>query len=257
MGDLMKYQLYLTLMISLFIIMSCSTEESSTEPEDQFVLVLDFEVGLDIAEPSGLTYDPTTQTLWTVNDPPTNQIYNIGLDGELLQTLSFVGNDLEGIAFDTSTNTLWIAEEELSEIVNVSLQGEELQRVELNISQYYGGTGLEGLCLGNSGEFFLLKERSPGMFIEVSADFATLTETELTFADDYSGICYDSTRDGFWIVSDESEMLYLWDLTNGVREQYSLGFSKAEGIVYIAETNSFYIVSDSEEKLYKFHIEEN
>ena len=244
------------LSISLFITISCSLEENITESEDQYILVLDSEIELDITEPSGLTYDPNTQTLWTVNDPPGNRIHNINLDGELLQTLDFVGNDLEGITFDLSTNTLWIAEEGTSEIINISLQGEELQRIELSISQYTPGSGLEGICLGSSGEFYLLKEKDPGLFIEVSQDFVTLTETELSFADDYSGICYDCTRDGFWIVSDESEMLYLWNLTNGVREQYSLGFSKAEGIVYIAETNSFYIVSDSEEKLYKFHIEE-
>ena len=111
--------------------------------------------------------------------------------------------------------------------------------------------------MGNSGDFYLLKEKNPGFFIEVSPEFTILSETEITFADDFSGICYDSTRDGFWIVSDESEMLYLWDLTNGVREQFSLNFPKAEGVVFIAETNIFYIVSDSEQKLYKFHLEEN
>ena len=252
----MKSIKYLLIMFSLVTIVSCSIEESITEPEDQFILVLDSEIELSFAEPSGLTYDPDTQTLWTVNDPPNNKIYNISLDGELLETLTFMGNDLEGIAFDINTNTLWIAEEGTSEIINVSLLGEELKREHLSLSQYNSDSGLEGLCLGNSGKFYLLKEKEPGLFIEVSQDFSTLTETELSFADDYSGICYDSTRDGFWIVSDESEKLYLWDLTNGVREEYPLNFPKAEGIVFIAETNSFYIVSDSEQKLYKFHIEE-
>ena len=247
---------YLTFVILLFIFISCSLDENITESGDSYILVLDSEIELDLAEPSGLTYDLNTQTIWTVNDPPNNKIYNLSLEGELLQTLDFIGDDLEGIAFDLSTNTLWIAEEGTSEIINISLQGEELQRIELSVSQYSTGSGLEGLCLGSLGEFYILKEKDPGLFIEVSADFTTLLETELSFADDYSGICYDSTRDGFWIVSDKSEMLYLWDLTNGVREQYSLGFSKAEGIVFIAETNTFYIVSDSEEKLYKFHLEE-
>jgi len=247
---------YITFVILLFVFISCSLDENITESGDSYILVLDSEIELDIVEPSGLTYDPNTQTLWTVNDPPNNQIYNIGLDGELLQTLDFVGDDLEGIAFDVSTNTLWIAEEGTSEIINISLQGEELQRIELSISQYTPGSGLEGLCLGSTGEFYLLKEKDPGLFIEISQDFSTLLETELSFADDYSGICYDSTRDGFWIVSDESEMLYLWDLTNGVREQYPLNFPKAEGVVFIAETNIFYIVSDSEQKLYTFHLEE-
>jgi len=251
----MNFKMLIIVFIS-FLLLSCDISDSTTETQDEISLVLDYEIGLSIEEPSGLTYDPNTQTLWTVNDPDNNKIYNISLEGELLETLSFTGDDLEGVAFDISTNTLWVADELTSEIINVSLQGEELQRVSLPVSQYSSGSGLEGLCMGNSGDYYLLKEKNPGFFIEVNADFAIITETELSFADDYSGICYDSTREGFWIVSDESEMLYLWDLTNGVREQYPLGFSKAEGIVYIADTNSFYIVSDSEEKLYKFHIEE-
>lgn len=253
----MNIKLHLTFILLLHILISCRVDEGITESVKPYILVLDSEIELGFAEPSGLTYDPNTQTLWTVNDPPTNQIYSIGLDGELLQTLDFVGDDLEGIAYDISTNTLWIAEERTSEIVNISLQGEELQRILLSISQYNPESGLEGLCLGISGEFYLLKEKNPGLLIEVSQDFATLQETELSFANDYSGICYDATRDGFWIVSDESEKLYLWDLTNGVREQYSLNIPKAEGVVFIAETNTFYIVSDSEHKLYKFHLEEN
>lgn len=254
----MKDILYLALMMLLLINISCSLgEDSITEPEEQYSLVLESEMALNIAEPSGLTYDSNTNSLWTVNDPPNNKIYNIDLNGELLQILSYVGDDLEGIAYDISSNTLWVAEEGTSEIVNISLQGEELQRVELSISDYYGGTGLEGLCIGDSGEFYLLKERNPGIFIELSQDFLTLTETELSFADDYSGICYDSVREGFWIVSDESEMLYLWDSVNGVREQFTLNFPKAEGIVFLSESQTFYIVSDSEEKLYKYTLQSN
>ena len=254
----MKNVFYFTLLTLLLINVSCSEKKSSiTEPEDQYSLVLESVIELDIEEPSGLTYDPNTGTLWTVNDPDNNKVYNISLTGELLQTLSYVGDDLEGIAYDNSTNSLWLAEEETSEIVNISLQGEELQRIELIISDYYGGTGLEGLCIGDSGEFYLLKERNPGLFIELSQDFSTLTEIDLSFADDYSGICYDSAREGFWIVSDESEKLYLWDSINGVREQFSLNFSKAEGIVFLPESQTFYIVSDSEEKLYKFSLQSN
>jgi len=252
----MNFKILIIVFIS-FLSLSCDISDSTTEPQDQFSLVLDYQIGLSIEEPSGLTYDPNTQTLWTVNDPDNNKIYNISLEGELLETLSFTGDDLEGVAFDISTNTLWVADELTSEIINVSLQGDELQRIALPVSQYSSGSGLEGLCMGNSGDFYLLKEKNPGFFIEVSPEFTILSETEITFADDFSGICYDSTRDGFWIVSDESEMLYLWDLTNGVREEYPLDFSKAEGVVYIAETSSFYIVSDSEQKLYKFDLIEN
>jgi len=250
----MNIKILIIIFIS-FLLFSCDISDSTTEPQNQISLILDYEIELSIEEPSGLTYDPNTQTLWTVNDPDNNKIYNISLEGELLETLSFTGDDLEGIAYDDSTNTLWVADELTSEIINVSLQGEELQRVPLSVSQYSSGSGLEGLCIGNSGEFYLLKEKNPGIFIEVNPDLLSITETIITFADDFSGICYDSEKDGFWIISDESEKLYLWDLVNGVREEYSLDIPKAEGVVFIAETNSFYIVSDSEQKLYKYHLE--
>jgi len=250
----MNIKILIIIFIS-FLLFSCDISDSTTEPQNQISLILDYEIELSIEEPSGLTYDPNTQTLWTVNDPDNNKIYNISLEGELLETLSFTGDDLEGIAYDDITNTLWVADELTSEIINVSLQGEELQRVPLSVSQYSSGSGLEGLCIGNSGEFYLLKEKNPGIFIEVNPDLLSITETIITFADDFSGICYDSEKDGFWIISDESEKLYLWDLVNGVREEYSLDIPKAEGVVFITETNSFYIVSDSEQKLYKYHLE--
>jgi uncharacterized protein YjiK len=239
----------------MLLFANCSISEDSSEPETQPVLVQDFEVSIDVEEPSGLTYDPNTQTLWTVNDPPNNQIYNISLSGDLLQILDFVGDDLEGVAYDNSNNTLWVAEEGNSEIVNVSLQGDELQRIEVPYTSSSPNSGLEGLCIGPAGDFFLLKEKDPGIFIKFSSDFLDIQETELTFADDFSGISYDASRAAFWIVSDESETLYLWDEINGVREQYLLDFPKAEGIVYIADTGHFYMVSDSEQKLYKFHLE--
>lgn len=252
----MKIRKYIFYIIILLVFVSCSLDDSVIKPADSVSLVLDYEVGLDIAEPSGLTYDPNTQTLWLVNDPPNNKIYNISLEGELLETLSFVGDDLEGIAYDIDANTLWIAEEALCEIVNVSLSGEEIERIDIPVSQYSTGSGLEGLCIVSPEEFYLLIEKDPGRFIEFNPELPSITETVVNFADDFSGICYNAERDGFWIVSDESEKLYLWDSENGVREEYSLYFPKAEGIIYVADTNSFYIVSDSEEKLYKFHIEE-
>jgi len=250
-------KLFVILIPILFLFVNCSINDDNNVSESQPVLVQDFEVNIDVEEPSGLTYDPNTQTLWTVNDPANNRVYNLSLAGDLLQTLDFVGDDLEGVAFDTTTNTLWLAEEGNFEIVNISLQGDELQRIEVPYSNPSPNSGLEGLCIGPDGDFFLLKEKNPGLFLKFSSDFQNLQETELTFADDYSGIFYDESRSAFWIVSDESETLYLWDEIEGVLESYPLDFPKAEGIVYVSETGHFYLVSDSEQKLYKFHIEDH
>jgi len=249
-------RLIIFVMFVSVIFSACDLEEVVNEPDNQFILKKISEFDLEISEPSGLTYDPNTQTLWTVNDPDNNQVYNISLTGELIQTLDFVGEDLEGIAYDNSTNSLWIVEEGLMEIVNLSLEGEELLRIELPNHQNSSNAGLEGICIDNFGNLNLLKEKDPGLFIQLNQDYSIASEIELTFADDYSGIFFDETRNGFWIVSDESQTLYLWDSENGVREQFFLDIPKAEGIVYVAETGHVYIVSDSEQKLYKFHFEE-
>ncbi len=251
MKKILKYSLFV-----LFVIISCSMDEKITESISQYHLVLDSEIKLDFSEPSGLTYCPISQTLWVVNDSPANRIYNINLEGLTLQTFVIDGNDFEGISYDIITNTLWIVDEKTSEIINISLQGKEIKRIELPISQESSNSGLEGICLDSSGNIYLLKEKNPGKFYKINSDFTISTEIELTFASDYSGIWYDSSRDGFWIISDASEKLYLWDITNGIREQYSLNIPKVEGIVFVSDTNVFYLVSDSEAKLYKLHLEE-
>ncbi len=131
-----------------------------------------------------------------------------------------------------------------------------MERVELDLSQINGG-GLEGLCLGNSGEFYLLKENNPGLFIEVAANFTTIQETVLTFADDYSGIYYDTSRDAFWIISDESEKLFLWNGLDGVSLEFNLSAKKFEGIYFSEEDNKFYLVNDDQEKLFVYELIEN
>ena len=67
---------------------------------------------LSLSEPSDLALDGSGESLWTVTDRP-GKVHQLALDGTLIQTLKFVGEDLEGIAYDASDRTLWVAEENL------------------------------------------------------------------------------------------------------------------------------------------------
>ncbi len=101
---------YLMLIIMLLLLISgCSLSES--QPTGVFFnLVLIDSFDLDILEPSDLCYDSTTNSLWTVSDN-TNLVYNIDFEGNIFQTLTYNGEDLEGITYDSAGNTLWIVEE--------------------------------------------------------------------------------------------------------------------------------------------------
>ncbi len=95
------------------------------------------------------------------------------------------------------------------------------------------------------------------MFYSFDSSFNLQEEITLEFAEDYAAITYDATREGFWIVSDQNQSIYLWDQQNDVREEYSLPFSKPEGIVHFADSDIFYLVSDSEQKMYKMQLRSN
>ena len=72
----------------------------------------------------------------------------------------------------------------------------------------------------------------------------------VTFAGDYSGVTYDAQWGSFWIVSDQSRAIYLWDRVRGVRQEYPLNLPNIEGVAIDPATNRIYTVSDSENKLY-------
>ncbi len=209
---------------------------------------------LSVSEPSDLAIDESGKTLWTVTDRP-GRVHQLTLEGKLIRTLKFVGDDLEGIAYDRSDRTLWVAEESLREIVHLDLEGNVLSRHPLGLKGE-SNSGLEGLCLDAQGNMFALNEKKPGLFLELNANRSIAVRRPVSFAGDYSGITYDRGRDGFWIVSDQSETLYLCDRQAGVLKRYRLPFPKAEGVAVNEAEKRIYIVSDSEKKLYVFRLED-
>lgn len=240
------------LMCTFFILSSCSTEDSVTgDPLPELVLIQSY--NLDVAEPSDLTYDENSNSLWTVSDN-NSKVYNLNFNGDIIEELSYIGDDLEGIVFDPLTNTLWLAEESHSQIVNIDLNGNELARHQLPIPQ---GTnsGIEGICFNKEGNLSLVKEKDPGKYLALSNNYSVIFEQELDFAADYAAITFDHTRNAFWIVSDQNEKIYLWTPTSGVMQEFSLPCSKPEGICFIPSLEIFYIVSDSENKLFKLEIQ--
>jgi uncharacterized protein YjiK len=114
-------------------------------------------------------------------------------------------------------------------------------------------SGLEGITWnGDLNSFFVVKEKSPGLIIRISKDLSTIQGCKvLAFAGpnndkDYSDISYDSTRQRFWILSDEAQAVYLYNWsTNSAAAGWNLGYSNAEGVAYNPSNHRLYIATDN------------
>jgi uncharacterized protein YjiK len=245
----MKYLVFA--LFTALVTGSCSLDNAAV-PEPALQLILLDSYSLNIPEPSDLTYDHTSNSLWTVSDAD-NFVYNIDFTGEIIQILPFQGDDLEGIAYSATDSTLWLAEESLSQIVNINLQGLEIARHQIPVTT---GTnsGLEGICFNQDGTISLVKEKDPGKYIRLDAEMTPILDIMLDFANDYSAISYDYENEFFWIVSDQNQSLYAWTPETGVISKYDLPFPKPEGVCYVPSLECFFLVSDSQNMLYKMKL---
>ena len=235
----------------IFLFIGCSINDSTENPKtSELKFIKEFD--LAILEPSGLTFNKNYDVLYAVSDN-NNKVYEINLNGSIISELNYQGNDLEGVTFDNTSNSLWIAEERLREVVNIDLKGNELTRKKINISGS-NNNGLEGICFDTTGTMYLLNEKQPKLWIKLKKNFSIEKKSEINNVGDLSGIAYDKKHKVFWIVSDESQKLFQWNQNNGIMKSFDLSYPKAEGIAYNYKTNKIYIVSDKTSKLYVYQL---
>lgn len=218
----------------------------------QFIAAYD----LSIPEPSGLSLDGDHKALWVVSDR-TNRVYKVTLRGESLQELiGYRGNDLEGVVYDFTDSTLWVAEEQRRQIVQIDLHGREISRKSLDFPGS-GNNGIEGICLDSSGIQYVINEKKPRQWVKLDRKFASQIQKEIGEARDLSGITCGPAENQFWIVSDKSHLLFLWDAELGLLDSFNLAFKKAEGVAYDPFLKRIYIVSDFTAKLYVYQLIES
>lgn len=209
---------------------------------------------LDIAEPSGLCWDLNHHNFIVVDDN-TNKAYIIDKSGKTISTLNYTGDDTEGITTDTKNHQIWIAEEALSKLILMDYLGNELSSYNIDIKRTSIKKGLEGLSYNSyDNTFYILNEAEPGLLIKWTPDNGIISEKELQFAQDYSGIYADNADQSLWIVSDQSQQLFYCNNNGEVIQSFNLDFPKAEGLVVDMENKRVFIVSDSEQKLYTYKI---
>jgi hypothetical protein len=248
-------------------------------------------------EASGLGTAKNQTSLWSISDSEL-KIYKLKLDGSndgsflpapINSQSTVTGIDFEGVTFappppgNSDDHFIYVANEAANGIlpVNYDTQKYYAQKTLAGMTGYTtvncagGGTvasefsgsdpnsGLEGITWnGDLGSFFVIKEKDPGLMIQISAGLTTITACKvLTFSgQDYSDISYDPTRGRFWIVSDEAQRLYLYNWsTNTVTNSWGLGYSNAEGVAYNPSNSRLYIATDngsgSDSYLYTYSVQ--
>lgn len=233
--------------IGFSFIVSCIPD--SFEVDDEMILEK-FSL-LPIYEPSGLSYSPNKDFLYTVSDR--GMIYEIGFDGKKIDELSYTDEDFEGITVNPSTSNIYVVKERTGELVELSANGTEIKTYDVIGDS--GNSGLEGATYDSKRDvFYLLKEKTPGLLITYSLKIGKINERQLGFAIDYSGIYYNKATDNLWITSQESHTLTKCNVSGTPIAEYSIPVYSIEGVVVNDEETEAYIVSDKDNMLYKINL---
>ncbi len=254
----MKSNSYILLFGFLFMLSACNKDQALPDEESGATALSGYKLELiesyllDIAEPSGLSWALNHKDFIVVDDR-TNQAYTIDKKGKELGVFPYKGDDTEGITIDELNNEFWIAEEAESKLIQLDASGNELNSYKIEVNRDSKKKGLEGLTYDSKHKvFYILNEGEPGLLIKWQINSGIVSQKQLQFAQDYSGIFFDNADQSLWIVSDQSKKLFYCDENAVVKQSFDLDYQKAEGIVVDLQANRIYIVSDSEHKLFVY-----
>ncbi len=256
------FQPFQSFLVSLiFLLGGC---ETITETEDDIKpvdpdLIEKFSLGIN--DPSGLTLDISGEFLWTVGDNPGDSIYKISFTGEQLGVITgYEGDDMEGITMNPNDGTLWIVEEKLRQMIQLTTEGEVLQVVDMPVEIINTNDGPEGIAWNpENNHVFLLNEKNPHRFIELDSNFEVVRSIPIDFEPpfdllDLSGLFYIQETGELWMLSDDSKKIVVTDIELKPLRAYTLPSDKLEGIAVDMANNRLYLVNDQKNSFSVFHL---
>jgi uncharacterized protein YjiK len=229
--------------IGLLLLGSACTSKKTKTP----ALILLKSYSINIPEPSGLSFDKNS--LWIVSDQ-NNSVYQTNLKGEILQKIKAKKQkDIEGITL--VHDTIWLVSEEKRILFSIDTDGNLISKSKIKGIQKNKNKGLEGLSFdSNENVFVLLNEKHPTELLKISKEGKLISRFKLNFSHDISGIFADAVSKTYWVVSDESKLVYNITASGKLISKYKIPFHKGEGITIYNDT--IFIVNDALNKLYLF-----
>jgi hypothetical protein len=158
-------------------------------------------------DPSGLTYDPVTGSLFLVDSEvdekpffSSTNLFSLGTEGSLKQSYAFatVTKEPTGIAVDPASDQLFVADDEKSVVYVVSRTDPSVKLGQFSTATF-GATHVSDLALGRDSNLFIL-DQSTRTIYETSFDGTLQSFTALPMAlKRPEGIAYDAQNDVFYI----------------------------------------------------------
>ena len=248
---------YILVIIVILTLNSCNKDVDISDDDNnnsvtERIITLENSYDLQVDEPSGLSFYEDGNFM-TVDDN-TNKIFVISPQGQLISTRNYVGDDLEGVTYNSKTKTTYVVLEAKRKLIELDTLDNILNEWSFTVNDGVKKNGFEGLTLDIENEiFYILNAASPGL--RISWDYKTnkvLEEIELHFATDYSGIFYDKKDQSLWIVSDKSQKIFHTNLKGELKEDFDLDYDKAEGIIVDSDNNYIYIARDFDSNIKLF-----
>lgn len=232
----------------LLILAGCNKDDTQ---ELKDLTLLDYKK-LNIPETSGLSFYKQENTFLTVSDN-SDRVYVISTEGEVLDSLIYDGQNLEGVVYDANSSLIFVVEEQTNEVVQLDTIGNEIDRFTIDLNNTEPNHGLEGITFNpQNGHLYVVSEKSPAILFELTTDGEIVNQHQLGFMEDYSSIYFDGPGNSLWILSDQSELLVRCDLSGQPLEWFKTGLKDAEGLVVDSSNSKVWIITDSGNTLYYF-----
>ena len=249
----MKRLILTTTIILIISFISCKKEETPENQKLPAEFITTYKT--KVPEPSDLTFSYDKKALWTVSDE-TNRAYLISFEGEILDEVQLKGKDPEGITV-LNDSTFAVVFERDRILAKYTLSGDEIFNKKFDEFKGELNAGFEGITLNpNNGHFYLVNEKYPRLFIELDSDLNVIKKNEITYAEDYSGIFYDETKNRLWIISDENNMIGQCDFDGNLLESFRVTVPQMEGIAVDHQSKRIFAISDITGELFVYKIVE-
>jgi uncharacterized protein YjiK len=231
----------------LFIV-SCNDAETDSAEKYFLNPISEIDLSSFLSEPSGIVYNSITNSFYVVSDT-ISKIFEIDLEGNLLNAININADDLEGISLSKNSDTIYVVEESDHLITSFLTNGSKIGSISINVSTN-SSNSLEGITIDDRYNIFVINEKTPRYLIKLENNLE-VSRAEITAVKDLSDICYDPILDCMWIISDESEKIIKITNSGSVIAQWQIPFSKGEGITLV--NDKIYVVRDSDAKMFIFN----
>lgn len=204
---------------------------------------------------SGLYFFQKTGTLLAVSDK--TGIFEIDKAGVIIRKLPYSGsNDFEGITINNLTGDIYLADEGLMVIYQLSRDEMSVSKVtNVSIPGAIFNRGVEGLSFGND-TLYIVNQESPTLLIKYHLKSKKeISRHKMEFAVYLSDIFYDGIDSTLWICDSKQKRIFHADLNGNLIGTQLIDYvNKAEAIFVDRQEGFVWVGCDETGNLYKIKL---